>query len=374
MSQDYYELLGVARNVAPEELKKAYRKLAVKYHPDKNPGNKEAEEKFKEISHAYEILSDPQKRSRYDQFGESAFQFNGAGAGGFHDPFDLFREVFGGGGFGDILGDIFGFGSQNRGGPRRGRDLEYSLKIDFMEAVKGVTKKIKINKRVTCSTCSGTGAKPGTDKVTCSRCAGTGQVRQSGGFFSIARTCEACRGEGRIIQTPCDDCRGSGIKEVSRNISVDVPPGVDTGIRLRVSGEGDSGVSGGPPGDLYVSISVKDHKVFSRRDYDLLCMADVTFAQLVFGDTIAIPGIDGDVELSIPAETESGQIFRLKGKGIRRLDGRGRGDQLVKVKIEIPANLNAHQKKLLREFEASFGEKKAKGAKKFADKVKEFFE
>ena len=372
MAKDYYELLGVGRNASAEEIKKAYRKLAVKYHPDKNPGDKEAEEKFKEISHAYEILNDPSKRRQYDQFGEAAFQYTGAGARGFHDPFDIFREVFGGG-FGDIFEGMFGFGGRGRNGPRRGRDLEYGLKLDFLEAAGGVTKQVKVRKHETCSTCDGTGAKPGTEKVTCARCGGSGQVSQSSGFFSIARVCDACGGAGQIIKEPCPGCNGTGIKEVIKKISVDIPAGVDTGIRLRVSGEGEVGVNGGPSGDLYVTISVKEHDFFSRREYDLLYVASVSFTQLVFGDEIKTPGIDGECELSIPSGTRSGHVFRLRGKGIKRLDGRGKGDQLVKVQVEIPKDLNAHQRKLLREFEASFGGEKATGEKKFLDKVKKLF-
>ena len=286
---DYYELLGVAREASQETIKKAYRKLAVKYHPDKNPGNTEAEEKFKEISHAYEILSDASKRDKYDQFGEAGFQ-QGAGGWGFHDPSDIFREVFGGA-FGDIFEGMFGFGNSRSSGQRRGRDLEYSLKLDFLEAAKGVTKQINVRRYEACETCSGSGAKPGTKKVTCSVCGGAGQVRQSNGFFSIARTCESCGGKGETITDPCVECRGTGRKEALRKIDVNIPAGVDTGVRVRLSDEGEAGVNGGPHGDLFVAISVKKHKVFSRRDYDLLCVFSVSFTQLVFGDGVKIPGI-----------------------------------------------------------------------------------
>jgi molecular chaperone DnaJ len=372
MGKDYYELLGVSRNASAEDMKKAYRKLAVKYHPDKNPGNKEAEEKFKEISHAYEVLRDPAKRRQYDQFGEAAFQYAGTGAWGFHDPFDIFAEVFGGA-FGDIFEGVFGFGGRRQRGPRRGRDLEYSLKLDFLEAVKGTTKQVRVRKHETCSVCNGSGAKPGTGKVTCTRCGGSGQINQSSGFFSISRTCDACRGAGEIIKEPCPECNGTGVTEVVKKISVKVPPGVDTGIRLRVSGEGEAGANGGPAGDLYVMISVREHESFSRREYDLLYVAPVSFAQLVFGDQIRVPGIDEEVDFAIPSGTRSGHVFRLRGKGIKRLDGRGRGDQLVKVQVETPKDLNAHQKKLLREFEASFGGKSAAGEKNIVDKVKRMF-
>ncbi|MDP8299976.1 MAG: molecular chaperone DnaJ [Candidatus Tantalella remota] len=371
---DYYELLGVSRTASTDEIKKSYRKLAVKYHPDKNPGDKASEEKFKEISHAYEILSTPEKKQMYDQYGESAFNGGGGGGGGggFHDPFDIFREVFSGG-FGDVFEGIFGFGGQGHSGPRRGRDLEYGLKLDFLEAAKGTEKSIKIRKYDVCSGCGGSGAKEGTGKVTCTSCGGSGQVRQSGGFFSIARTCDACRGAGEIIKDPCTACSGSGRKEVSKNISVTVPAGVSSGVRLRITGEGEPGTSGGPYGDLYVAMSVKEHKVFSRREYDLLYFARVSFAQLTLGDEIEVPWLDGEVELSIPAGTPSGQVFKLKGKGIKRLDGRGRGDYLIKTEVAVPKDLNTHQKEMLREFEASFDGKKAAGTESMVDKVKNIF-
>ena len=370
---DYYDLLGVSRDASPENIKKAYRKLAIKCHPDKNPGDKEAEEKFKEISHAYEILSDPQKKAQYDQFGEAAFQ-GGGGFGGFnfHDPSDLFREVFGGT-VGDIFGSMFGFGGAYGSGPRKGRDLEYAIKLDFTEAAAGATKEVKIRKYETCTACKGTGASPGTGKVTCTSCGGAGQVNQSSGFLSIAHTCQACGGAGEVIKEPCIECDGSGKTQATKKIKVDIPAGVDTGIRLRVSGEGEPGTNGGPYGDLYVALSVKDHKHFNRKNYDLLYIHPVSYPQLVFGDETEIPGLEGNVALSIPAGTPTGQVFRLKGKGIKRLDGRGRGDQLVKVEVEVPKNLNEKQKKLLREFEESFGKSAAKGEDTLVSKVKKIF-
>jgi molecular chaperone DnaJ len=371
---DYYELLGVGRDVSGDDLKKAYRKLALKYHPDKNPGSKEAEDKFKELSHAYEILSDPEKRSRYDRFGEAGFQHGGSGGFDFHDPSDIFREVFGGGfggAFGGIFDSMFGSGQSRSRGPRKGHDLEYSLTLTFLEAVKGITKEIKIRRYDNCSSCEGSGAKPGTGKSKCSRCGGTGQISRSAGFFSIQTTCDTCGGAGEVIKSPCSDCSGSGRVQVSRKITVTVPPGVDTGVRLRISKEGEPGYNGGPFGDLYVSLRVLEHKFFSRRDYDLLYVADVSFAQLALGAEINVPGIEGEVGLTIPPGTVSGHVFRVKGKGIRRLDGRGAGDQLVKVNVIIPEALSSRQKELLKEFEESFGGKNPKKKKTIISKVKE---
>ena len=369
---DYYEILGVERSISGDGLKKAYRKLAIKYHPDKNPGNKEAEEKFKKLSHAYEILNNPEKRSKYDRFGEAAFQNGGMGGSGFHDPGEIFREVFGGA-FGGMFEGMFGFGGSRAGSPSKGTSLEYSLTLDFLEAVKGVTKEIKIRKYDVCDTCKGSGASPGTGKSTCSRCGGTGQVARSAGFFNIATTCDHCGGAGEVIKVPCTSCSGQGRVPVSRKITVTVPAGVDTGVRLRVSGEGEPGLNGGSNGDLYVAINVKEHKFFSRRDYDLLYVADVSFAQLVLGAEIDVPGIEGEVKLTISPGTSSGQISRIRGKGIKRLDGRGTGDQLVKVNVVIPEGLNTRQKQLLKEFNESLGEKNVVKKKTIVSKVKEMF-
>jgi len=371
MAKDYYEILGVSRNASADEIKKAYRKLAVKYHPDKNPGDGSAEETFKEISHAYEVLSDPEKRSRYDQFGDAASQY-GTGGFGFHDPFEIFREVFSGG-FGGIFEEMFGFGRSGRTGPRRGRDLQYGIKLDFLEAAHGTKKSIKIRRHETCTDCDGTGAKPGTGSTTCPQCGGTGSVTQSGGFFNISRTCSQCQGAGKVIKDPCSSCNGTGRNEAARKIEVNIPAGVDTGTRIRLSGEGEAGLHGGPNGDLYVAISVREHEYFSRRDYDVYSVVNVSFTQLVFGDEVEVNVIDGKTPLSIPGGTQSGRVFRLRGQGVKRLDGRGRGDHFAKVKVEVPQNLNPQQKKLLREFEASFGEKTAKGKEKFFNKIKKSF-
>jgi molecular chaperone DnaJ len=368
---DYYELLGVSRDASPEAIKKAYRNLALKYHPDKNPGNPEAEEKFKEFSHAYEVLSDPSKREQYDRFGERAFQGGGFGGFNFHDPSEIFSQVFGGA-FEDVLGGMFGFGSSRRRGPRKGRDLQYALNIGFLEAAKGVTKEIKIKKYVKCDKCAGSGAEPGTGKTSCVRCGGSGQVSQSAGFFSISRTCESCGGTGEVVKTPCSECGGVGKTRVTRKLSVNIPAGVNTGMSVRVSGEGEPGDTGGPNGDLYVAIRVSKHKFFSRKDYDLLYAARVSFVQLVLGDEIEVPGIEGHVKLAIPPGTSSGHIFRLKGKGIKRLDGRGHGDLLVKTDVIIPENLTDRQKELLREFDPLSGDVKDVDRKKdIVSKVKD---
>ena len=370
---DYYKLLGVDKDISGDELKKAYRKLAVKYHPDKNPGNKEAEEKFKEISHAYEILSNPEKRARYDQFGESAFQ-NG-GAGGFTDASDLFRNVFSGA-FGDSFGfgDLFGFGSGARkNGPVRGRDIEVAITLDFFEAVNGVEKKIKIRRHQTCESCHGTGAKKGTEKTTCSLCHGSGQVTQSSGFFSVSRTCTNCNGEGQIIKNPCEDCNGRGVVEEIKTINVKVPSGIDNDMRIRLSSEGDAGTRGGNPGDLFVRVSVRTDKNFKRNGYDVLSTVGVSYSQLVLGDEIDVKGLYEKEVLTLPSGTESGQIFRLKGKGIKRVDGRGKGDHLVKINVVVPRKVTDKQKKLLEELNESFGEAipLGKSKKSVLDKIKD---
>jgi len=373
---DYYKVLGVGRDASAEEIKKAYRKLAVKHHPDKNQGDKASEEKFKEISHAYEILSDPGKRTQYDQFGEAAFQY-GSGSP-FHDPFDIFREVFSSaGGFGDIFEGIFGFGSGGRGSSGRGRDLEYSINLSFLDAANGFEKEIKVRRYEKCSACEGTGAKPGTGRGTCPGCGGTGHIRQSGGFFSISRLCSSCGGSGKIIKDPCADCGGNGRKEVTRKVKINIPPGVDNETRVKLSGEGEAGPHGGPNGDLYVLVSVAEHEVFSRREYDVYSLLLVPYTCLVFGSEVEVPIVYGNANLVIPAGTPSGHIFRLKNEGIKRIDGRGKGDHFVKVETNIPKNLNSKQKKLLKEFESTFEKPEKTGAKKnkagLADKFKQAF-
>lgn len=366
--RDYYEVLGVDRNATETEIKKAYRKLARQYHPDVNPDNKEAEAKFKEISEAYEVLSDPEKRSRYDRFGHA-----GTEAGGFGGGFGGFGGGPGPdfGGFGDIFDMFFGGGfgaARPQRGPRKGADLQLGISISFEEAAFGVEKEVKIGRLESCPICRGTGAEPGTQPRTCPTCGGRGQVAESQstpfGHFQTVRTCPRCQGEGKIIETPCKECRGSGTVRKNRTIKVTIPAGVDTGSRLRLSGEGEGGIRGGPPGDLFVQITVKPHKIFRRDGYDVTCEIPISFAQAALGAELEVPTLEGKTILRIPEGTQTGSSFRLKGKGIPSLRGFGRGDQHVVVKIVTPTRLTERQKELLREFneiEAKDGPVREKG-------------
>jgi len=368
--RDYYEVLGVNRNASETEIKKAYRKLALKHHPDKNPGDKEAEEVFKEASEAYAVLSDSQKRAQYDQFGHA-----GMNGGGFSEGFG----GFGGGSpfediFGDIFGDIFsGGGGARRGRGRRGDDLRYNLTITFEEAAFGHETNIEVPRHQTCSTCSGSGSRPGSQPVTCPTCRGAGQVRHQQGFFSLTRPCPDCGGEGRIIKDPCPDCRGTGRVREKRSLSIKIPAGVETGNRLKLSGEGEAGAQGGPPGDLYVVITVKDHPIFQRDGRDVICEVPISFPQAALGHELEVPTLEGKVKLKIPAGTQSGKVLRLPGKGIPSLQGYGRGDQLVVVRVETPSRMTARQRELLEEFARESGEEVHPMGKGFFDKVKEMF-
>ncbi len=350
MAQDLYETLGVSRSATAEEIKKAYRKLAIKYHPDKNQGNKEAEEKFKEISHAYEILSDPAKRSKYDQFGEAAFQGGGGGGGAYQDPFDIFSQVFGGGG-GSIFEDLFGGGRRAQRGPQRGDDLRYDLQITFEEAIFGADKKIEIPKLVQCDECGGSGCEKGSSKKRCSRCGGSGQTTVSQGFFTMRQPCPACRGTGEVIEKPCRKCHGDGRVQNKKQLQIHIPPGVDTGSKLRISGEGGAGPMGGPAGDLYIFIHVEPSKVFEREGIDLLCEVPITFATACLGGVIDVPTTTGKTRMKVPSGTQSGTIMRLKGKGVVALRGGARGDLHIRLIIETPAKLDSKSEKLLKEFE-----------------------
>lgn len=370
--RDYYDVLGVHKNASDAEIKKAYRKLALQHHPDKNPGNKEAEEKFKEIAEAYEVLSDPEKRARYDQFGHT-----GEGFGGFR-PGEEFGGFGGFGGdvgdiFGDIFGEVFGGRGFRQRRAERGADLRYNLEISFDEAAFGTETHIKIPRTQECEHCGGSGAKPGTSPTVCPTCNGTGQVRFQQGFFSVSRTCSQCRGEGRIIKDRCTECGGGGRTKVYKTLSVKIPAGVETGSRLRLQGEGEAGFRGGPPGDLYVVITVREHPIFTRDGEDVLCEVPVSFPQAALGSEIEVPTIEGKVKMKVPAGIQSGAHFRLKGKGIARLGGYGRGDEIVTVIVEIPTKLTQRQKELLEEFAKISGQDANPLSKGFFEKVRNLF-
>ncbi len=367
MSQrDYYEVLGVDKGVDDKQIKKAYKRLAMKHHPDRNKDNKKAaEEKFKEIQKAYAILSDPQKRQAYDQFGHAGVD-GSAGAGGFGGG-----NPFGGGGFGDIFGDIFGGGSAQV--DNRGSDLRYDLEIDLKDAVEGTTVKIRIPKNESCDTCHGTGAKPGTSVKTCGTCGGSGQVQMQQGFFAVQRPCHVCSGTGQKIESPCGTCRGQGVVKKQKTLSVKIPAGVDTGNRIRLSGEGEAGTRGGPNGDLYVEVHVKKHNIFQREGNDLYCEVPIDFVTATLGGSIEVPTLTGKLKIKVPAGTQTGKLFRLRGKGIKAIRG-GVGDLLCQVKIETPVNLNKKQKDLLKEFSESCGKKHHPESDSFFGKMKSFFE
>lgn len=365
--KDYYELLGVGRNAGEEEIKKAYRKLALKYHPDRNPGDKQAEEKFKEISEAYQVLTDSEKRAQYDQFGHAAFGTEGPFRGGF-DFSSGFEDIFG-----DIFGEFFGAGAAKRRGRVRGNDLRYNLTLNFEEAVFGAEKKIKIPRQGPCDTCHGSGSKPGSSPRSCPTCRGRGQVSFQQGFFNVSRTCNQCRGQGTIITDPCASCSGAGYVRRLHTLSVKIPPGVDSGSRLKLRGEGEGGAAGGAPGDLYVVIQVEPHPLFVRDGLDIICEVPISFAQAALGTEIDVPTLEGKVKMKIPSGTQTGKVFRLKGKGVRDVQGYHQGDQHVKVAVETPTHLTARQKELLKEFAAVGGEDVNPLSKGFFDKVKQIF-
>ena len=349
--RDYYEILDVDRNATDDEIKKNYRKMAMQFHPDRNPGDKAAEDKFKEAAEAYEVLSDPQKREIYNRYGHEGLSSSGfQGFRGFEDIFSS---------FGDIFGDIFGFSngrSRSRTAARAGADLRYDLKISFMDAASGLAKEIAVEKLERCHECSGTGAAAGTTPETCSRCQGRGQVTQSSGFFSISSTCPQCRGQGQIITHPCKTCRGTGREKTSKLVQVKIPAGVDTGSRLRLRGEGEQGEFGGPHGDLYVFIFVEEHEFFKRSEDDIYCRIPISFVQAALGANLEVPTLTGTEKLKIPRGTQSGKIFRIRGKGIPHLRGYGNGDQIIEAVVTVPTNLNKRQEELLREFARISGE------------------
>ena len=341
----YYEILGVERNASGGELKKQYRKIALTCHPDKNPGDREAEEKFKEASEAYGVLSDPEKRQVYDQFGHAGLEGSLGGGAGFEDIFSS---------FGDIFEDFFGFGGgRRRGGrSRRGDDLRYDLSIDFMEAAFGKETEIDLEKLEQCGLCEGSGCTEGTHPETCTYCGGTGQSTRSQGFFMVRTTCSHCKGKGTYIPSPCSQCRGTGREVIKKTVSLKIPAGVDSGSRLRLSGEGEPGESGASPGDLYVFINVKPHKFFQRNGTDVVCLMEISFVQAALGDTITVPTLDGETQLKIPKGTQYGDTFRLTGEGIPSLRTQTRGDQIIQVEIKTPVHLNKKQEELLKEFAA----------------------
>src|SRR5271170_2559533 len=327
--RDLYEVLGVDRTSDTEEIKKAYRKLAVKYHPDKNPGNHTAEEKFKELGQAYEALSDPQSRAAYDQYGHAAFDSRARARSGFHEPGDIFREVFGNA---SIFEDLFGGGGERRaGGAQRGEDLRYDMELTFLEAAQGCEKEISVTKLDLCDTCHGNGAEPGATAKVCTVCGGRGQVISSRGIFSIAQTCPRCEGNGRVIDKPCRVCGGAGRAERMTKIKIKVPAGVEGGSRLRSSGNGEAGARGGPAGDLFVVLHVKRHDIFNREGDDLLCEIPISFVQAALGDVLEVPTLTEPAQIKVPAGTQAGAVFRLKGKGVRNVHGHGHGDMLVRV-------------------------------------------
>ena len=369
--KDLYDILGVNRDASDEDIKKSYRKLAMKFHPDRNPDSKDAEEKFKEAKGAYEILSDPEKRRAYDAYGHAGINPQmGGGPGG--EGFGGFSEAFG-----DIFGEIFG-GRGGRGGQQvyRGADLRYNMDITLEQAARGTETKIRIPSLDECGTCHGSGAKPGTQPKTCHTCNGQGQVRMQQGFFSIQQTCPTCHGTGKVIPDPCAVCSGSGRVKNHKTLSVKIPAGVDDGDRIRLSGEGEAGVNGGPPGDLYVVVQLKPHAVFQRDGADLHCEMPISFSIAALGGEIHIPTLDGEAKIKIPAETQSGQVFRLRGKGIRPVRQTSAGDLMCHVVVETPVRLTDRQKEILRELEeinSRDGDKHNPRAKSFMDKVKNFF-
>lgn len=376
MSQrDYYEVLGVAKSASQDEIKKAYRRMASKYHPDKNIGKEEeAEIKFKEVQAAYEILSDDEKRRMYDQYGHDAVNgqgggfggggFGGGGFGGFGDMDDIFSQFFGGGG-----------GARSSGPrPYKGDDIGYQLDISLEEAVFGTTSRIKTNIRSTCEHCDGSGAEPGTPITTCDTCHGAGQVRRSQGFFSVQQPCPTCHGRGKIIKEPCKVCRGAGTEYKTQTLEVKIPAGVDTGNNIRLEGKGEAGGNGGPNGDLYVQINVRPHPIFKREGQNLSCVVPISFVTATLGGEIEVPTLDGRVNLKIPAETQTGRVFRLRGKGVKSIRGDHQGDLLCTVNIETPVKLTSEQKDILKQFGETLGEKHNPQEKGWLDRVKDFFD
>ncbi|MCB0332636.1 MAG: molecular chaperone DnaJ [Bdellovibrionales bacterium] len=367
--RDCYEVLGVQKSASSDDIKRAYRKAAMKYHPDRNPGDKVAEDKFKEATEAYQILSDKDNRAKYDQFGHAAFE--GPGGGGFGGgDFTGFEDLFG-----DIFSSFFGgqspFGSRSRG--RAGRDLQYDLQVEFKEAVFGVEKEITIQREQQCETCSGSGAAKGSEPESCQQCGGRGQVAMQQGFFTISRTCPVCNGVGKIVRNPCSDCSGRGTRPVQNKLSVKVPAGIDHGQRLKLRGEGEPGSAGGPAGDLYVQVLVKDHEIFHRQDYDLICEVPINFAAAALGADVEVPTLEGKAKVKVAAGTPSGKVFRLRGKGVPVLGSERRGDLHVRMNVHVPTKLSAEQKELLEKLRELDGDIPREDEQGFFDKMKHLF-
>ena len=365
--RDYYEVLGVQKTVSAQELKSAFRKVALQYHPDRNPGNAEAEEKFKEASEAYEVLSDPERRAKYDRFGHAGNPFEGfGGAGGGFQGVNI-NDIFG-----DIFGEIFG-GGRGRRQSNRGADLRYNLEIAFEEAAFGCRPKVTIPRPRTCDVCPGTGSKSGASPKPCRTCGGAGEVRFTQGFFAVSRPCSDCHGTGEVVADPCAKCHGVGKIPAEEVIEVNIPAGVDNGTRVRLTGMGEPGDRGGPPGDLYVTVIVREHPLFQREDYEVFCEVPISFTQAALGAKIDVPTLDGKVKMTIPTGTQSGKVFRLKGKGVPHLHSQQRGDQHVRVIVETPTDLSSKQRELLEKFAELSGEESHPQSKGFFDKVRELF-
>lgn len=370
MKRDYYEVLGVGRNSSQQEIKSAYRKLAVKFHPDRNPGDKSAEEKFKEAAEAYSVLSDSEKRAQYDRFGHA-----GVGSGGFggFDP-NVFSD------FSDILGDFFGFGDifgssrRRRNQPQRGADLRYDLAVSFEDAVFGTKAKLKIPRSQPCAACKGSGADPKHGTTTCTTCGGHGQVRFQQGFFTISRTCSTCQGSGQLIKEPCTECKGSGRIQREKVLEIRIPAGIESGSRLRVSGEGEGGYSGGPSGDLYVVVEVKEHPIFKRQGDDIYCEVPISITQAALGGEVGVPTLEGEQRLKVPEGTQTGSVFRFRGKGIININGMGRGDQVVQVVVRTPTKLTKRQRELLEQLSEELPAiSEAPESEGFFDRVRDIF-
>jgi molecular chaperone DnaJ len=374
--RDYYEVLGVAKGASADDVKKAYRKLALKFHPDRNPGDKKAEEAFKEVAEAYEVLSDDQKRARYDQFGHAGVggaTFQGQPGGGFHDPSDIFEQVFGGRG-GSIFDELFGGGGRSAGGGRRGSHLRVDVTLTFEEMAKGVRKNITLRRHEACAVCKGSGAKPGTNRKTCATCGGAGQVRQVAfGFMAVQQTCPSCRGEGSRVETPCTGCRGTGQELKKRELDVSIPAGIEDGTQMRLSGEGEGGAMGGPNGDLFIVVRVKAHDVFRRDESDLHVTVPTSFADVALGADVDVPTLEGRTKVAVKSGTQSGEQVRLRGKGLPNVHDGRRGDLVVTVEVEVPKKLTPRQRELLEEFRAVEAQNPSAKKKSFLDRLGSLF-